>query len=130
MPSIIDISQSAFIPGRTISDNILMAQELFRGYHRDTGLSKCALKLDLHKAFDSIHWNFIMGGALRKLNFPTKFLKWNYLCISTTSFSVKVNGSLCGFFDGRKGFRQGNPISPYLFAVAMNVVIYACIDPG
>lgn len=55
MHSIVDISQSAFIPGRSISDNILLAQELFRGYDRETGVPKCALKIDLHKAFDSIH---------------------------------------------------------------------------
>lgn len=54
MPNLINMSQSAFIPGHNISDNVLMAQELFRGYTRETGSPKCALKIDLHKAFDSI----------------------------------------------------------------------------
>lgn len=55
MPSLIDKAQSAFVPGSSISDNITMAQELFRGYTRETGASKCALKIYLHKAFDSLH---------------------------------------------------------------------------
>ncbi|XP_074336371.1 uncharacterized protein LOC141673521 [Apium graveolens] len=54
MHYIVDIAQSAFIPGHSISDNVLLAQELFRGYNRVTGLPKCALKIDLHKAFDSL----------------------------------------------------------------------------
>lgn len=61
LPSIVKKAQSAFIPGRSISDNILLAQELFHGYDRDTGASKCALKIDLHKAFDSLNWNFILA---------------------------------------------------------------------
>lgn len=59
MPIVIDQSQSAFIKGRSIMDNILLAQELFRGYTREAGVPKCALKIDLHKAFDSIGWEFI-----------------------------------------------------------------------
>lgn len=45
-----------------------MAQELFRGYSRDTGNPKYALKIDLHKAFDSVSWSFIIK-ALERL-FP------------------------------------------------------------
>lgn len=36
-----------------------MARELFCGYTRDTGMDKCAMKIDLHKAFDSLNWDFI-----------------------------------------------------------------------
>lgn len=50
---VIDIAQLVFIKRRSISDNILMARELFRGYGHESGLAKCALKIDLHKAFDS-----------------------------------------------------------------------------
>lgn len=49
-----------------------MAQELFRGYNRETGSAKCALKIDLHKAFDSVNWDFLMH-VLSLMAFPTKF---------------------------------------------------------
>lgn len=54
MPSLIHEAQSAFIPGRSISDNFPLDQELFRGYDRQTGVPKCALKIYMHKAFDSL----------------------------------------------------------------------------
>lgn len=52
LPSLISNSQSAFVPGRRIEDYILIAQELFRNYHRTKGPATCALKIDLKKAFD------------------------------------------------------------------------------
>lgn len=51
---IVNKNQSAFIPGRHISDNILVAQELMREYHRKYGVSRYALKIDLQKAYDII----------------------------------------------------------------------------
>ena len=124
LPSLIDHAQSAFIPGRQISDNILMAQELFRGYSRDTGTPKCALKIDLHKAFDSINWEFIFA-AMAHMNFPPRFVAWVRECVTTAMFSIKLNGASCGYFKGAKGIRQGDPMSPYLFSIAMHVL--SCI---
>ncbi|XP_074360896.1 uncharacterized protein LOC141701135 [Apium graveolens] len=121
MPALVDISQSAFIPGRSISDNILMAQELFRGYERETGVPKCALKIDLHKAFDSIHWSFILA-VLKKMKFPDIMIGWIRACICSTRFSVKLNGIIHGYFKGTKGLRQGDPMSPYIFALCMNIL--------
>ncbi|XP_074378640.1 uncharacterized protein LOC141720187 [Apium graveolens] len=71
--SIIDKSQSAFIKGHSISNNVLVSQELFRGYGRASGIPKCALKLDLYKAFDSIDWSFLMQ-ALSRMRFTAIFL--------------------------------------------------------
>ncbi|KAL8122679.1 hypothetical protein AgCh_010876 [Apium graveolens] len=124
MPELVHISQSAFIPGRSISDNILMAQELFRGYERETGTPKCALKIDLHKAFDSVQWSFILA-VLEKMRFPGIMIGWIKACICTTRFSVKLNGVIHGYFKGTKGLRQGDPMSPYIFALCMN--IFSCI---
>nr|GFB00955.1 putative reverse transcriptase domain, reverse transcriptase zinc-binding domain protein [Tanacetum cinerariifolium] len=52
-------NQSAFIPSRQISDNILLSQELMRNYHRNRGPAKCAPKIDIRKAYDSVEWEFL-----------------------------------------------------------------------
>lgn len=66
---IISKNQNAFIKGRSITDNILLTQKLVRGYNRRSLSLRCALKVNLKKAFDSIHWSFIFK-ILRNLNFP------------------------------------------------------------
>ena len=60
LPSLIDKSQTAFIKGRHISDNILLTQELFRNYHRKDSPVRGAIKVDLKKAFDYVRWEFIL----------------------------------------------------------------------
>lgn len=124
MPHVTDKAQSAFIKGRLLSDNVLLAQELFRGYGRETGLPKCALKIDLHKAFDSVRWPFVIA-VLHNMNFPRAFIRWVEECITTPMYSIRTNGALSGYFPGAKGLRQGDPMSPYLFALVMNV--FSCI---
>ncbi|WCJ29361.1 DNAse I-like superfamily protein [Euphorbia peplus] len=53
------VNQSAFILGRSIADNILLAHELIRNYHRVSEGKSCAMKIDLKKAYDSIDWDYI-----------------------------------------------------------------------
>ncbi|KAK0583831.1 hypothetical protein LWI29_003604 [Acer saccharum] len=60
LPGIISPSQSAFVAGRRIGDNILLVQELMRNYHKDDGMPKLALKVDLMKAFDMVDWGFLL----------------------------------------------------------------------
>lgn len=60
--------------------------------------------------------------TLEALDFPTTFIKWIQLCITTASFSVQVNGELVGFFDSKRGLRQGCALSPYLFVICMNLL--------
>ena len=60
LPTIIGNNQSAFLVGKSITDNILMAQELVKGYGRSTLSPTCAIKVYLQKAFDSLPWNFIL----------------------------------------------------------------------
>ncbi|KAE8719033.1 putative FKBP-type peptidyl-prolyl cis-trans isomerase 1 [Hibiscus syriacus] len=73
LPEIITLNQTAFIRGMSIIDNTLLAQEMVKGYGRNSISPRCALKIDLHKAFDSIHWGFIIQ-ILKALNLPTVLL--------------------------------------------------------
>ncbi|KAJ9536012.1 hypothetical protein OSB04_un000818 [Centaurea solstitialis] len=60
LDGLVSRSQSAFIPGRRIVDNILMAHELVVGYHLHAGPPRCAFKIDIRKAYDMIGWRFLL----------------------------------------------------------------------
>ncbi|GJS85946.1 RNA-directed DNA polymerase, eukaryota, reverse transcriptase zinc-binding domain protein, partial [Tanacetum coccineum] len=84
-------SQSAFVAGRQKTDNILLSQELFRGYNRKQKQKKVAFKIDLQKAYDTISWEFLKN-ILLKFGFPSKMVNWIMTCVSTTKFSISING--------------------------------------
>ena len=111
LPGLVGPQQTAFIRGRRIGDNVLLAQELLRNYHRDKGTPRCALKVDLMKAYDRVRCDFIRV-VLRATGFPDKVVQWVmflFFCVSTTRFSISKHGKLKGYFLGGRGLRQGRP---------------------
>lgn len=121
LPLWISPSQSAFVKGRLLTENVLLATELVKGFGQENISSRGVLKVDLRKVFDSVGWSFILE-VLKAANMPSRFINWIKQCITSTSFSINVNGSLCGYFKGLKGIRQGDPLSPSLFVIAMKVM--------
>ena len=116
LPQIISPTQSAFVPSRLITDNILVAYEYLHAMHcRKKGKKgSIALKLDISKAYDRVEWAFLKG-IMEKMGFPLIWIDRVMSCVTTPSFSVCINGKPFGNISPSRGIRQGDPLSPYLF---------------
>lgn len=121
LPSFISLNQSVFIKDRLLMENVLLASEIVKDYHKDTVSPRTAIKIDISIAFGSVQWPFLLS-TLTPMNLPTKFIRRIELCVTTASFSVQVNGELSGFFPSARGLRQGCSLSPYLFVICMNIL--------
>ncbi|XP_062080395.1 uncharacterized protein LOC133785155 [Humulus lupulus] len=111
-------NQGAFIKNRLLAHNILIFQDLLKGYTRKNILARYIMKIDLSKAYDTVDWQFV-ADLLKGLCFPSRFIHWVLVCLKGTSYSLMLNGRLHGTFRGEKGLRKGDPISPLLFVLIM-----------
>ncbi|XP_070057898.1 secreted RxLR effector protein 78-like [Nicotiana tomentosiformis] len=118
MDSLIDMNQAAFVPGRVLNDNILLGHELIKEYGRKRISPTCMVKIDMQKAYDSLEWGFLEQ-VLTELNIPEKFLLWIMTHVTTVSYSIVINSKPTAPFDAKRGVRQGDPLSPYLFVLTM-----------
>ncbi|XP_058078582.1 uncharacterized protein LOC131226864 [Magnolia sinica] len=65
LPKVISLEQGAFVRGRSIDENVALAQELFRDVDRKVRGGNIVLKLDMEKAYDRVEWNFLRQVLLK-----------------------------------------------------------------
>uniref|UniRef100_A0A803PYI9 Reverse transcriptase domain-containing protein n=1 Tax=Cannabis sativa TaxID=3483 RepID=A0A803PYI9_CANSA len=96
----------------------MILQDLSKNYRRKNTSPRCALNVDISKAYDTVDWDFLED-LLNAYNLSRKFVNRFMIYVRNTSYSLLMNGRVQGNFKGAKGLRQGDPIYPLLFVLIM-----------
>lgn len=110
----ISLVQSAFVPGRSILDNAMIATEIihFLKSKRRGKKGEVALKIDMSKAYDKVDWGYLKAVMFR-LGFQERWVRWIMQCVESVNYSVLVNMEHVGPIQLGRGLRQGDPLSLY-----------------
>ena len=112
-------NQSAFIKGRYILESVVAAHEIIHDIakRKEPGI---IFKIDYEKAYDRVNWDFLEE-VLKSRNFSNKWVTWVNLLTRGGSVCVRINDNNSGYFGVGKGLRQGDPLSPLLFNLVVDV---------
>lgn len=116
LPQIISLDQTGFMTGRHSYHN---SRRLLNIIHTpSSSVPEIVVSLDAEKAFDRVEWSFLYD-VMDRFGLGEDFVRWVQLLYSSPLASVRTNNNLSPPFSLGRGTRQGCPLSPLLFAIAI-----------
>ena len=120
--NLIHSDQTAYVKGRYIGESVRLISDILE-YTENKGIEAILFSADFEKAFDSIDHTFLFS-VLKSYGFGPDFIQWVKTLFSNAESCVMNNGQSTGYFPLKRGTRQGDPLSAYLFILALEVMLF------
>lgn len=128
MPYLISHYQTCFISGRSIQENIVVAQELVHSMRNMNGkIGFFVIKVSLAKAYDRLRWAFVEK-VMVEVGLPPSMVSNIMHCITQVQENILWNGPRSPFFATHRGLQQGDTLSLYLFIMSMDRLSHLIIQ--
>jgi hypothetical protein len=112
-------NQTAFVRGRFILESVVATHQIIHDAVKQDKKGM-VLMLDYERAYDRVDWHFLKEMLISRC-FGPKWIRWIMCLVEGGSISIRVNDEISPYFKPGKGLRQGDPLSPLLFNVVIDV---------